>query len=229
MWALVGLLVLVAGFAVRLNPLLVVALAALVTGVAAGHGLAPTLGALGHAFNEDRYVSLVWLILPLIGLLERYGLQARARAWVVRLQARSAGRLLAVYLLLRQTTAALGLVALGGAAAMVRPMLAPLAESAAERDLGRPLPARTAALVRAHAAAADTIGVFFGEDVFIAFGSVLLIRASLQASGVSVDPVRLSLWALPTAALAFLVHGARLLRLDRRLRRDAERAAEEPA
>lgn len=222
MLALAGLLVLAGGFALRLNPLLVVVLAAMATGLCAGLGPAATLAALGHAFNEDRYVSLTWLILPLIGLLERHGLQVRARRWITRLRTRSVGRLLLGYLLIRQVTSAMGLIALGGPAAMVRPLLAPLAESAGEATTGGPLPARTAALVRAHAAAVDTVGMFFGEDVFIALGSVLLIRASLQASGVAVDPLRLSMWAVPTALAAFAVHGARLLLLDRRVRRHAE-------
>ena len=35
--------------------------------------------ALGKAFNDNRYISVTWIILPVIGLLERYGLQQRAR------------------------------------------------------------------------------------------------------------------------------------------------------
>ena len=34
-------------------------------------------------------------------------------------------------------------------------------------------------------------------------------------------PLELSLWAVPTAIAAFAIHGSRLLRLDRRLRRGA--------
>ena len=218
MLATLGLVAIAAGFALRLNPLFAVVLAALVTGLCAGLGLQGTLKALGHAFNEDRYVSLVWLILPLIGLLERYGLQQRARAWVARLRARSVGRLLVGYLALRQVTAALGLLSIGGPASMVRPLLAPLAQGVAEAQAARPPTPQTLALVRAHASAVDTIGAFFGEDVFIAMGSILLIRAALKTAGIDVEPIRLSLWAVPTAVAAFLVHGVRLVLLDRRLR-----------
>jgi uncharacterized membrane protein len=34
-----------------------------------------------------------------------------------------------------------------------------------------------------------------------------------------VQPLTLSLWAIPTAIVAFLIHGARLLLLDRKLKR----------
>jgi uncharacterized membrane protein len=51
-------------------------------------------------------------------------------------------------------------------------------------------------------------------------GSILLITASLRSSGVNVQPFDLSLWAIPTAILALLVHGVRLMLLDRRLARE---------
>ncbi|MDE2014170.1 MAG: DUF969 family protein, partial [Alphaproteobacteria bacterium] len=55
--------------------------------------------------------------------------------------------------------------------------------------------------------------------IFIAIGSVLLIKGFLQQAGIIVAPLQLSLWAIPTAILAFLIHGARLLLLDRKIRR----------
>ena len=72
--------------------------------------------------------------------------------------------------------------------------------------------------VRAHAAAVDNIGLFFGEDVFIAIGSILLVRAILEQDGIVVAPLDVAVWAIPTAIAAFVVHGIRLLLLDRRLR-----------
>ncbi len=216
--ALVGVGVLVAGFLLRLNPLLAVVLAALSAGLAAGMPPLAVLAASGHAFNANRYVSLVWLILPVVGLLERHGLQAHARARVAALKGATAGRVLLAYLALRQVTAALGLAALGGHAQMVRPLVAPMAEAAAQIQAGGTSPAQSHR-VRAYAASADNVGAFFGEDIFIAMSSILLIRGVLQGMGADVEPLRLSLWAIPTAIAALAVHGWRLLRLDRRLDR----------
>jgi uncharacterized membrane protein len=218
MLVLTGLLVVVLGFAFRLNPLLVVTCAGIVTGLAGGLGMEKTLATLGHAFTESRYVAIVWLVLPVIGLLERAGLRERARELVTNMRAATAGRVLLAYLALRQVTAALGLVSLGGHPQMVRPLIAPMTEGAAERDVPD-LDDATRHELRAHAAAVDNIGVFFGEDIFIAIGSILLIKGVMEQAGFVVLPTELALWAIPTAIAAFVIHGARLLLLDRRLGR----------
>jgi uncharacterized membrane protein len=220
MLTLSGIAIVVVGFLLRLNPLPVVAAAAIVTGLASGRDLAAVIASFGKAFNDDRYVSVAWLVLPVIGLLERYGLQERARQLIGRVRAATPGRLLLLYLILRQLTAAVGLTSLGGQATMVRPLVAPMAEGAAENRFGE-LSDDDRQSVRAHAAAADNIGLFFGEDIFIAIGSILLIKGFLEQSGIVVSPLDLSVWAIPSALAALLIHGARLLLLDRRLRRDA--------
>lgn len=218
LWPLLGIAVLVIGFAAGLNPLIVVVAAAVTTGIAAGVAPLHLIAALGKAFNDSRYVSVIWLILPVIGLLEREGLQERARMLIARVRAATVGRLLIAYLALRQITAALGLTSLCGQAQTVRPLIAPMAEAAAEVRLG-PISDRLRYLIRAYAASADNVGAFFGEDIFIAIASILLIKGFLQQSGFDIPPLRLSLWAIPTALLAFTIHGVRLWRLDARLER----------
>jgi len=209
-----GIAIVVLGFALRLNPLPVVVLAALATGLAAGHDLAQVISAFGKAFNDNRFVTIPWLVLPVIGLLERYGLQERARTLIGKVRAATPGRLLLVYMILRQGTAALGLTALVGHPQMVRPLIAPMAEGAADEpsDDHRQT-------IRAYASSADNVGLFFGEDIFIAIGSILLIKGFLEQNGIVVAPLDLSVWAIPTAFFALAVHGLRLLLLDRRLRR----------
>jgi uncharacterized membrane protein len=224
MWILIGLLILAIGFALRFNPLLVVVLAALATGVAAGQAPLKVIAELGKAFNDNRQISIAWLVLPVIGLLERGGLQEQARRLIGSLESATTGRLLLAYFVFRQAMGALGLTSVGGQAQMVRPLIAPMAEAAGERRHG-PLPARLSQWVRANAAATDNVAIFFSEDIFIAFGSVLLIRGVMAGMGVQLQPLQLSVWAIPTALAALLVHGTRLMLLDRRLDREADRAA----
>jgi uncharacterized membrane protein len=226
MLTLCGIAIVVAGFVAGFNPLLVVTVAAIATGLAGGLDLVAVVSALGRAFTQNRYVGIVWLVLPVIGLLERAGLRERAQHLIARVRGATTGRVLILYFVVRQASAALGLTALGGHAQMVRPLIAPMAEAAAERRFG-PLEAPVRALIRAHAAAVDNIAVFFGEDIFIAIASILLIKGFLQQNGIEVQPLHLSVWAIPTAVLALVVHGSRLLLLDRALRRRLSPRAED--
>ena len=216
MLVLSGIAVIALGFVLRFNPLLVIVVAALVTGLAAGIDPLAVLARFGHAFNETRYVTAIYMVLPVIGLLERAGLQERARSLVAGLHGLTVGRLLAGYMLFRQLSAALGLNAIAGPAQTVRPLLAPMAEAAAGAQ-GNDDPER----IRALAAATDNIGLFFGEDIFIAIGSILLMKGVLDGYGIRLEPFHFAVWAIPTAIAAFLIHGARLWWLDRRLRRQA--------
>jgi uncharacterized membrane protein len=218
MLVLIGIPIVIVGFMLKRNPLLVVTIAGLATGLAAGIDVVGVITAFGKAFIESRYVAIVWLVLPVIGLLEHAGLKEQARDVVSQIAAATTGRLLLVYLAIRQITAALGLTSLGGQAQMVRPLIAPMAEGAAEARHGH-LTDRTRQRIRAYAAATDNIGVFFGEDIFIAIGSILLIKGFLDQNKIPVEPAHLALWAIPTAIAAFVIHAVRLLYFDRQLGR----------
>lgn len=217
MLVLLGIAVVVVGFVLRFNPLVVVVVAAAVTGLA--HGLTPlaTLAAFGKAFNDSRYVTVIYMVLPVIGLLERHGIQERAKALILGLKRATTGRLLIGYMLFRQLTAALGFHSVAGHAQTVRPLVAPMAESAAAVQTGKP---ERDERVAAMTAATDNVGLFFGEDIFIAIGSILLMVGVLQGYGIVLEPLSLAVWAIPSAIAAFLIHGGRLLWLDRKLARE---------
>ncbi|MBV9883142.1 MAG: DUF969 domain-containing protein [Sphingomonadaceae bacterium] len=217
-FVLAGILIVVVGFALRLNPMIVVTVAALATGLIAGKGPLEIVSLLGKAFNDNRIIAIVWIVLPVIGLLERHGLRERATATIRRFKAATAGRLLVLYLLFRQVTAALGLNTIAGHPQTVRPLVAPMALAAAEQQHNG-IEEESAEEVKAFAAATDNVGNFFGEDIFIAIGSIVLIQSTLAGYGYNLAPLDLAIWAIPTAIAAFLIHGFRLLRLDRRLKR----------
>lgn len=218
MFSLIGIVIVVVGFILRMNPLLVVTVAGLATGIAGGLGPLQVIAAFGKAFISSRYVAIVWLVLPVIGLLEHAGLKEQARAVVARLRTATTSRVLLAYFAIRQITAALGLTSLGGHPQMVRPLIAPMAEGAAENTYGD-LPPEVRHRIRANAAAVDNVALFFGEDIFIAIGSIVLIQQTLATYGYNLAPLHLALWAIPSAIAAFLIHGMRLLLLDRKLGR----------
>lgn len=217
MWVLIAVAVVIVGFALRVNSMLVVTVAGIVAGLIAGMSPLDILNEFGKGFAGSRSVTVFIVVLPVIGLMERFGLMHQARTLILKLRGLTAGRLLWTYLGLRQITAALGLTSIGGPAQTVRPLLAPMAEASAEREHG-PLTEPMREKVRAYAASADTVGLFFGEDVFLAVGSVLLITAFVdQTYGLELSPLQVALWAIPTGICAFFVHGIRVKMLDRKL------------
>ncbi|KAG0323280.1 hypothetical protein BGZ97_011031 [Linnemannia gamsii] len=74
--------------------------------------------------------------------------------------------------------------------------------------------------LRAFSAATDNVGLFFGEDIFVAFGAIVLMATFLREAGIEVAPLRIALWGIPTAICAFIIHAFRLYRLDRKLDRE---------
>ncbi|MES2530781.1 MAG: DUF969 domain-containing protein [Pseudomonadota bacterium] len=220
LWPLLGVAVIIAGFVLRFNPMLVVIVTAIVTAFAAHFPVDKILAAIGTGFIKTRNLPLIILLpLSVIGLLERHGLRQHAQRWISSIKSATTGRLLLVYLGARQLTAAVGLTSLGGHPQMVRPLLAPMAEGAAEARYGA-LPDRIRHKLRAYAAATDNVGLFFGEDIFVAFGAIVLMTTFLREAGIDIEPIHVALWGIPTAICAFVIHAWRLRRLDRWLDRE---------
>ena len=220
---LIGIPVVVIGFALRFNPLLVVVVAGLATGLLVGMDFGMLLETFGEKFVNSRSLATFILILPVIGLLEYYGLKERAQAWVAKIASATSARILMLYFVAREGTAALGLMSLGGHAQTVRPLLAPMAEGAAEKNFGA-LPGNVRYRLRAMSAATDNVGLFFGEDIFVAFGAIIFMHNfMLESGGIQTEPLHIALWGIPTAVCAFLIHSARLWRLDRHLQRELDK------
>lgn len=220
LWPLIGVAVIIVGFVLRFNPMLVVIVTAIATAFAAGFPIDKILATIGAGFVKTRNLPLIILLpLAVIGLLERHGLRQHAQNWISSIKSATAGRLLIVYLAARQLTAAIGLTSLGGHPQMVRPLIAPMAEGATEARYGK-LPDRVRHKLRAFSAATDNVGLFFGEDIFVAFGAIVLMTTFLREAGIEVEPIHVALWGIPTAICAFAIHAWRLKRLDGVLQRE---------
>lgn len=216
-WPMLGVLVIVLGFVLRFNAVLVVVAGGVVSGLLAGYDVPGLLALIGESFVSNRALLLIVLTLPAIGVLERCGLREHARHWITRMRRLNLTRLLVAYLGLRQLLSMLGMTNVAGHPQTVRPMLAPMSEAAFERDKGTPATPDELRRVRALAAATENIGLFFGEDVFIALGAVLLIQGFYAGHGIVLQPLAIALWALPTAVAAFVIHGLRVAVARRRL------------
>lgn len=206
-----GVAVLIVGMALRVNPLAVVLTSALTTGWLAGITPLALLALIGENFRDKRFLMVFLLVLPLVATLESLGLREYLKQVMSARRDTTLASVLSSYFLVRQIASACGLTSLGGHPQSVRPLLVPLAESAAMQRWGVLKKAQLEKL-KAFCAGTDNIALFFGEDVFLAFGAVLLIQATLKDYGIAAEALNISLWAIPTAILAAIIHLIRIRR-----------------
>ncbi len=212
---LIGILIIILGFALKLDTIAVVVSAGVVTGFVANMSIVEILSTLGDAFVANRTTCLFMLTLPVIGLCERYGLKAKAVMLIEKAKSLSTGILLSGYEFIRQVTIAMG-VTLGGHPQFVRPLISPMAESAAIVKYGE-LDEKDIDKIKAHSALADNIGNFFGQNLFMASAGILLIAGTLETLGITVDPMALSKASIPVAIIAFVLCVGKNLLLDKQL------------
>ncbi|WP_026895779.1 DUF969 domain-containing protein [Clostridiisalibacter paucivorans] len=212
---LIGVLIIVIGFILKLDTIAVVLVAGITTGLVSGLDITEILSTLGNAFINTRYMSLFLVTLPVIGILERYGLKERAANIIKNIKSASAGRVIILYTLIRELAAALSL-RLGGHVQFIRPLVLPMAQGAAElnyEDLGE----EEIEIIKGYSAAAENYGNFFGQNVFIAAGGVLLIVGTLEELGIKVIPLDVAKASIPVAIIALIYAVIQNYLLDRRL------------
>ena len=244
---LLGIVLIAVGFAFRWNALLVVLLAGITTGLLAGFSLREIVQLTGQFFVDNRALTLpVILLVPVVGILERHGLQQRVAALMRRAKAATPGRVLWIYQAVRGVSSMFGM-SIGNHASMVRPLVVPMAEAAhapraeaanapraeagsgdpalqgrGKAGFGDPALQQNKEAIRAHAAAAENVGNFFADDIFVAVGALLLIKGFFDTVGVPVRLQDIQLWSAPTAIAVLGIGWWRYRALDARLRRARE-------
>jgi uncharacterized membrane protein len=232
---LIGLPLIVVGFAVRLPVSCVVLTAAVATGYAAGMSGVGTpeapgiLDTLGKAFVDYRAVTLFVLALPAVGLSERYGLHDQARRLIAATRAATAGGVQFAYHLMRFTIAVLGIRLGSGHVTFSRPLVVPMALEAAGLPEEAQNEAPEAEWIKAASAASENYANFFGQNLFQAAAGVAVIARTLASFGYKVDPGSVSFWTIPAAVVSIVFAGIQYRLLDLRLRRARESELEPEA
>ena len=238
MLKLIGVLIVIIGLVLRLRTTLVVAVAALATGLLAGLPLLSSEGVwqglpwltkpgqtgiinlLGKAFADNRLMTLFIITLPAIGLSERFGLQEQAAALIRRVSAATVGRLLIVYQVFRVVQGALG-IRLNGHPSFVRPLVFPMAAGAAQQAKPE-LPEQTVETIKAATAASENYGNFYGQNLSVVQAGVLLVYGVMKSQGYEVSLWSLVFYTTPIVAASLLLGGVQFALLDRRLKRGLE-------
>ena len=127
---LIGVLIVVIGFILKLDTLAVVVVAGLATGLVAGMSPMDILNTLGTAFITNRTATLFILTLPVIGLCERNGLKDKAVDFIRSLKNMTTGKLIAIWQVTPTFASAFSL-RVGGHPQSRRPLSNPTAQAAA--------------------------------------------------------------------------------------------------
>ena len=200
---LLGVLIVVLGFALKLNNIMVIMLAALVTALTGGLGIDGLLTTLGSAFVSNRSMCIFIAVMVLTGTLERNGLKHAAAHIIAKIKNSTPGMVVAAYGVMRVILAAFN-VGLGGAAGFVRPVVVPMAVGAIEATGATPNEDHVDAL-KGMAAGMENITWFYGQVLLVGGSGALLVQSTLASLGFEVDLLSLARVEIPVAIFATLV------------------------
>ncbi|MGL5956212.1 MAG: 5-oxoproline transporter, DUF969 family subunit [Brevinema sp.] len=199
---LIGIVIILIGFILKLDTIAVVIIAAIATGLVSGMDFPEILSVLGESFVSTRYMSIFLITLPAIGLLESNGLRNTATRLIQQIKNATVGNILSIFMFARTGLSIFG-VRLGGHIQFIRPVLFPMLDSVASKKYA--LNQKRQDQLKAVACAIENYGNFYGQNVFIANAGVLLVVGTLQELGFVVKNTDIAFYSMPIAFSAVLL------------------------
>ena len=148
-------------------------------------------------------MSIFLISLPVIAVLERYGLRERSAALIEKLKNATAGRILGLYMVIRSIASALS-IRIGGHVQFIRPLIYPMAEAAAKSHKEQELTEKETEELKSLSAAIENYGNFFAQNIFVGASGLLLIQTTLQENGYNVSLKQLALFSIPMGIIAII-------------------------
>lgn len=200
---LIGIVIIVVGFALKINTIAVVIFAGLVTGLISGLSITGVLALLGEGFVSNRLVTLFIMTLTMIGLSERYGLKEQAIRLINNIKGLTVGRFLSLYLFIRELSGAFSL-RLGGHPQFIRPLVEPMAQASAVAKYGE-LSKKDVERIKAQASTMENMGNFYAQNTFVGASGTLLIAGTLESLGYEAPAAKIALASLVVAGIALIL------------------------
>ena len=201
---LIGIVIVIVGFALKLDNILTILVAAVVTALVGGLGVDGLLETLGSSFVANRSMAIFIIVMLVTGTLERSGLKEAAAALIGKIKGATAG---AVVVSLRYHDRAIFKtfnVGFGGVAGFVRPVIMPMADAAIENTVGKANEEHEEQ-VKGMASGMENITWFFFQVLFIGGSGGLLVQSTLEGLGYKVELVDLAKVEIPVAIFALVV------------------------
>ncbi|OQO79480.1 hypothetical protein BH745_05970 [Enterococcus gallinarum] len=212
---LIGILVILVGFLLKLDTIAVVLIAGLATALVSGIDFTDFLSMLGKAFVDNRLVTLFLLTLPMVGISERFGLKQQAVVLIEKIKGLTPGKFLSLYLFIRELAGFFS-IRIQGHTQFIRPIVNPMAQAAAENKYGE-LEEADQEKIKARAAANENYGNFFAQNTFVAATGVLLITGTLKSLGYDVAASAIAQASIPIALIVLVIATLSNLAFDRKL------------
>lgn len=197
---LLGILIVVIGFVLKLDSILIIMIAAIVTALVAGMDPATFLETLGSSFVANRSMCVFVMVMVVTGTLERNGLKQAAANLMKKFKNASAGVVLAIYGVFRLVFAAFN-VSFGGVAGFVRPIVLPMASAAAKKN-GKKISEKYEENLKGMASGMENIAWFFGQVLFVGTSGMILVQSTLAGLGYNVELVDLMKVQIPVVIIA---------------------------
>ncbi len=214
---LIGVLIIIVGFIMKIDVLAVVLISGIVTGLVAGIDFLEILSILGESFVRNRLMSIFLIMFPVIAIIERYGLKERAAVLIGNIKNASAGKVLSLYMVIRSLAAAFN-VRIGGHVQFIRPLILPMAQGSAKASKGDELTDKEDEAIRGNSAAIENFGNFFAQNCFPAASGVVLIQGTLAALGYEVTLQSISTAAIPVAVIVVILSCVQVFMLDMKIK-----------
>lgn len=200
---LLGILIVVIGFVLKLDSILIIMIAAIVTALVAGMDPVIFLETLGSSFVANRSMCVFVMVMVVTGTLERNGLKQAAANLMKKFKNASAGVVVAIYGVFRLVFAAFN-VSFGGVAGFVRPIVLPMATAAAKKN-GKKISEKYEENLKGMASGMENIAWFFGQVLFVGTSGMILVQSTLAGLGYNVELVDLMKVQIPVAIIAVAV------------------------
>ena len=200
---LLGILIVVIGFVLKLDSILIIMIAAIVTALVAGMDPVTFLETLGSSFVANRSMCVFVMVMVVTGTLERNGLKQAAANLMKKFKNASAGVVVAIYGVFRLVFAAFN-VSFGGVAGFVRPIVLPMATAAAKKN-GKKISEKYEENLKGMASGMENIAWFFGQVLFVGTSGMILVQSTLSGLGYNVELVDLMKVQIPVAIIAVAV------------------------
>ena len=200
---LLGIVIVIVGFVMKMDSILIIMAAAVVTALVSGIDLVTLLETLGSSFVSNRSMCTFVIVFLVTGTLERNGLKQAASDLMTKFKNATAGVVIGIYGVFRLFFAAFN-ISFGGAAGFIRPIVMPMASAAVERD-GKPIDPDHLEQLKGMAAGMDNVAWFFGQVLFVGTSGMLLVQSTLADLGYQVELLDLMMVQIPVAITAVAV------------------------